>query len=307
VAVEQRAARAPQEADGSGLDLLLPGPAHSGAGLTAAIDAAAALHLATATHRPGDWRLAEVVITVNAAQLVTGHAAAHAAALPPLPGRHPWHRPSLTAPEAWHAARLLCRPFDDGTKLRPPAASPVAGAAARLGRTVIDQLGTSPPPGVTAPTNARDSQESVATLLTVTALLPEVASRLQHAVHNLGATGRLWAAARSLLAYEEHNRVAGPRTHTAAAVESRDLDRLMNTLRVAGALTTALAADLATIAPARLPELTRLHTARTGETKVLSAMALGAHDAARHAHFAVGEEWAVPAAGAAVRAGRPGR
>lgn len=137
------------------------------------------------------------------------------------------------------------------------------------------------------------NSEVAGSLLTVAALLPEVANRLRSVVHAFSYTRQLWAPERSLVAHEERNEVAIPTR--IASPEYRDLERLIDTLRVAGTLTTALAADLATVAPARLPALTRAHVDHATATSGLGPMGMRAHDGARHAHLVAAGEWAVPA------------
>jgi hypothetical protein len=292
VACEQRAARSPDAADATALDAFVPGLARTG-DLTAIIDAAAALHIAATASPRSRLRVAEVIVTISAVQLATAHAGSYAARLPPEPGVHPWHRPSLSAPDAWQAARLHCRPFDDATKLHPPHDSPIVTAAARLGRTLLDQFGPAPILGVPAAKHAGSDLERASALLTVTTLLPDIAARLQRAVHSYGHTRQLWANERSLLAHEKRGHRPGEPTRIAVP-DYGDLERLMTTLRLAGTLTTALASDLGSFAPARLPNLTRVHAMTSAATKVLSPMATTAHDEVRHALLVAPHEWAAP-------------
>lgn len=291
VACEQRAAQNPDATDPTALDRIIPGTARAG-GLPAIVDAAAALHEAAVTRPHTRWRMAEVVIAINAAQVAAAHAASYVAHLPAEPGTHPWHRPSLSAPEAWSTARILCRPFDDATKLRPPVGSAIVGSAARLGRGVIDQLGPAPTVGVLSAEQASDDPERAGAILTVIAVLPEIANQLQRAVHAFAYTGQLWAPERNLLAHEERDEI-GVEPPRLGVPQYRDLERLITTLPVAGTLSTALAADLASVAPTRLPDVTRAHTASTAANGALSAMAMGAHDAARRGRLIVEREWAM--------------
>lgn len=292
VACEQRAAAAPtRDGDRTALDRLIPTAATTG--FSAVIDAAAALHSALLARASPRLSMAELLITVNAAQLATAHAAAIAAHLSPEPGLHPWHRPALAAPEAWQATRLHCRPFDDTTKLRPPTDSPIASAAARLGRTLIDHLGPAPAAGATSAADAATRPDIATALLTVTSLLPDVADRLQLAAHAWGYTGQLWAPERQLLAYEKRTTPTYAPAGVGVATYG-DLERLTNSLTLARTLTTALVSDLSTVAETRLPELTRAHTTTATTSKVLSPMATAAHDALRRSHLLPVEEWAVP-------------
>src|SRR5439155_22669646 len=121
------------------------------------VDAAAALQhaIAAAGYYPRLY-MAEMLITINAAQLATAHDAAalshshRAAGLPPnecaaatVAGR--------AAPAAWKAARTHCASFDDDTKLRPPDGSPIAAAAARFRRGLPGLCGPASRAGPAAP------------------------------------------------------------------------------------------------------------------------------------------------------------
>lgn len=294
VVCEQRAAAAPVNAgDRTALDRLIADPVSSGSGLSSAIDAAAALHAALLARPSARLTMAELLITVNAAQVATAHAAAYARQLPPDAGQPPWHGPALAAPDAWRAARLHCRPFDDATKLRPPADSPIIDAAARLGRTLIDHLGPAPTPGAASPPHAGAHPAAAATLLTVTSLLPEIADRLQWAAADWGHTRQLWAPQRQLLAYEDRKIAAADPARVAIA-SHHDTEPLVISLHVAGTLTTALASDLATSIGTRLPNVVRAHTTTVAASTTLSPMAASAHDALRRAQLLPVAEWAVP-------------
>jgi hypothetical protein len=225
VACEQRAAQRPAAADPTALDRLIPGTARAG-GISAIVDAVAALHAGTITRPHAHWRMAEVVITINAAQVAAAHAASYVAHLPAEPGRHPWRRPSVTAPEAWSTARLLCRPFDDTTKFRTPGDSVIVNSAARLGRCLIDQVGRAPAPGMPSAQPPSVDTERAGAILTVVTLLPEIANQLQRAVRAFAYTRQLWAPERSLLAHEERNEIAAsPRL---GVPQFRDLERFHN-------------------------------------------------------------------------------
>ena len=306
VACERRAVLLPvSAADRTALDHLVPGH-HATAGATETIvNAAAALHLAitSAGYHPR-LHMAEMVITLNAGQLATAHAAAALERQTTLragshadprttPGKGPTRgRPGLAAPDAWRAARTRCASFDDGTKLRPPDDSPIASAAARLGRALLDQLGTAPTP--TNPTTSNHPQV-LETLQTVTGLLPDVAARLSRATRTWIADRKLWAPERRLLSYEDRNQ-AVTSTDRLAVVEYADLEPLTGALRLAAGLTTALASELAQHSPhpARQPHLTEAHTAATGAARYLSIQAQSAHDAVRRAHVINTQEWALP-------------
>lgn len=306
-ACERRAALlSAAAADRTVLDHLVPGRlATAGTADNRIVDAAAALHLAiTSAGYCPRLNMAEMVITLNAGQLTTAHAAAAVqrqatlrAAANTDPRTTPAEDPTLgrlglAAPDAWRAARTHCASFDDGTKLRPPDDSPIASAAARLGRALLDQLGTTPTPA--SPTTIDDPQ-ALQTLQTVTGLLPDVASRLSRATRPWVADRQLWAPERRLLSYEDRNH-AVTSTDRPAVVEYFDLEPLTGALRLAAALTTALASELAQYSPhpARQPHLTEAHTAATDTARYLSIQAQSAHDAVRRAHAMNTQEWALP-------------
>jgi hypothetical protein len=300
VACERRAAGLPaRAADRTALDHLVPASHITGGASDRIVDAAAALHLAIT----GRWyyprlHMADVVITLNAAQLATAHAAAalrEATALAEPHPRRPAHSPGLpglAAPDAWRAARAGCASFDDGTKLRPPDGSPVASAAARLGHALLDHLGPIAEPTTrTALTEPRTLQA----LQTVTGLLPEVATGIHRATQLWLANRQLWAPERRLLAYEDRNDVATS-TERAAPADYSDLEPVADTLRNAARLTSSLTSELAQHAPtpARQPYLSETHTAATVADPFLSLRAQSAHDALRRAHALHPTEWALP-------------
>jgi hypothetical protein len=237
--------------------------------------------------------MAEMVITLNAAHLATDHAAA---ALRDAAGVAEPHSgssglPGLAAPDAWRAARACCASFDDGTKLRPPDDSPIAAAAARLGRALLDHLGST-----AAPTNRRVFTEprTLQALETVTGLLPDVANGLDRGTRYWVANGQLWAPERRLLSYEDRNDVVTSTDHAAVA-ECFDLEPLTEALGNAARLTSALASELAqhSPAPSQQPHVSEAHTAATGADRFLSIRAQSARDSVRRAHALHPTEWAL--------------
>jgi hypothetical protein len=308
VACERRAAELPAAAaDRTALDHLVPAPhITTGAG-DRIVDAAAALHRAI-TRQPDYPRLhmAEMVITLNAAHLATDHAAAAlrdaAGVAEPHSGRPADSSglPGLAAPDAWRAARAWCASFDDGTKLRPPDDSPIASAAARLGRAVLDHLGST-----TAPTNRTVLTEprTLLALETVIGLLPDVANGLDRGTRHWVANRQLWAPERRLLSYEDRNDVATSTDH-AAVVECFDLEPLTAALGNAAQLTSALASELAQHSPAPSQQLhvSEAHSAATDADRFLSIRAQSARDAVRRAHALHPTEWALPTQPRAIRA-----
>jgi hypothetical protein len=235
--------------------------------------------------------MAEMLITVNAGHLATAHAAAL------LTTRT---APDRGAPQAWRAARAECAGFDDGTKLRPPHAAPVASAAARLGRNLLDQLG-GPTRHACALAHHQIEPDTLAALHTVTALLPDIATALGHALHGWVAEQTLWAPERHLLGYEERN-AAVISIDRFGPAEARDLRGLDRALDLAASLTAALTVDLGAqlsrdqAVGVRQPNLVQKHAAATDANQYLSVQATSAHDAVRHAHALHPQEWAFPTA-----------
>jgi hypothetical protein len=291
VACERRAAELPAcAADRTALDHLVPARHITTGASERIVDAAAALHLEITRRRHYPrLHMAEVVITLNAAQLATAHAAA-ALREAACAERDSNDLPGLASPDAWHAARANCASFDDGTKLRPPDGSPVASAAARLGRALLDHLGSTAAP---ANRTALTEPHTLQALQTVAGLLPDVANGLDRATGLWVANRQLWAPERRLLSYEDRND-AVTSAGSAEAAGRFDLEPLSEVLRNAAHLTSALASELAQHSQSQQPHRSEAHIAATVADRFLSIRAQSARDAVRRAGALHPTEWALP-------------